>query len=115
MIRPALLLTAALLAAPVHAEFFTGNILLAKCQSPDINDRLDCLGYITGAADAAQHRRYCPPDTVTRGQIRDIVIAAMLRAPDIRHETADIIVAAALGNVWPCAPRATPQRRDDGI
>ncbi len=112
MIRPALLLTAALLAAPVHAEFFTGNILLSKCQSADAGDRFDCLGYISGAADAAQHRSYCPPDTATRGQIRDIVVAALIRHPAIRSETADVIVAAALGSVWPCAPRQT-QRRDD--
>jgi hypothetical protein len=106
----------ALLAVSVaHAEFFTGNTLLAKCQSADLGDRYDCLGYISGAADAAQHRSYCPPATATRGQIRDIVVAVMLRAPDIRHETADVIVAAALGQVWPCAPRQTPQRRDDGI
>lgn len=95
----------AALAAPAHAEFFLGNTLLARCESFETVETMDCLGYITGAADAAQWRSYCPPDGINRGQIRDVVVAFLRQNPDIRHQTADLLVAAALRRVWPCATR----------
>lgn len=95
----------AALAAPAHAEFWLGNTLLARCESFEMADKMDCLGYITGAADAAQWRSYCPPSVVNRGQIQDIVVTFLRQNPDIRHQTADILVATALRRVWPCANR----------
>jgi len=104
------MLAAVLLAlcTSVHGEFFSGNHLLAECESRDASSRIDCLGYTSGAADAAQGRFYCPPDGVTRGQVRDVVIAHLRANAAQRHLTADVLVALALRDVWPCAPRATP-------
>jgi len=89
-------------ASPARAEFFTGNTLFRICSSGEFADIMDCLGYTTGASDAAQWRHFCPSEGITRGQIRDIVFAYLRDNPEVRNQTADLLVAAALKRVWPC-------------
>jgi len=96
-------------ASPARAEFFTGNTLFRICSSGEFADIMDCLGYTTGASDAAQWRHFCPSEGITRGQIRDIVFAYLRDNPEVRNQTADLIVAAALKRVWPC--QQSNQRR----
>jgi len=96
-------------ASPARSEFFTGNTLFRICSSGEFADIMDCLGYTTGASDAAQWRHFCPSEGITRGQIRDIVFAYLRDNPEVRNQTADLIVAAALKRVWPC--QQSNQRR----
>lgn len=101
------------LSSPARAEFHTGNSLLSLCNSMEITDRFDCLGYTTGVSDAAQWRHFCPPEGITRGQIRDIIVAYLRQNPDVRHKTADILAAIALARVWPC--QSNQNRRESNI
>jgi len=91
-----------LVSTSAHAEFLDGNKLLATCRSTEIVDRADCLGYTTGVHDALVGVRICSPDGVTRGQVRDIVVAYLQNAPEERHKTADVLVGNVLGTLWPC-------------
>lgn len=89
-----------------HAEFFDGNSLLAKMNSASLADEMVALGYVMGVADAHREVTYCKsPETVTSGQMRDIVKIYLERYPQTRHYTADVLVGRALGIVWPCAKR----------
>lgn len=96
-------------ATPVRAEFFSGNTLFRICSSSEFVDMMDCLGYTSGASDAAQWRHFCPSEGITRGQIRDIVFAFLRDNPEVRNQTADLLVATALRRVWPC--KETPRNR----
>jgi len=97
-------------ASPARAEFFTGNTLFRICSSSEYGDIFDCLGYTTGASDAAQWRHFCPSEGITRGQIRDIVFAYLRDNPEVRNQTADLLVAAALRRVWPCQQNNNQRR-----
>jgi hypothetical protein len=92
------------------AEFFDGNRLLAQCQSERLVDWADCLGYISGVHDALVTVSFCTPSGATRGQIRDVVVAALIGAPAVRHHSADRIVTGALRAAWPCHEQPAARR-----
>jgi hypothetical protein len=94
-----------LVCAGARAEFFDGNKLLSVCQEAGGVHVGDCLGYISGAADAAYSVTWCPPQNVTRGQIRDLVVNFLTSTPAVRHLSGDVIVSETLKRVWPCAQR----------
>ena len=104
-------LIAALLIAPsiAHAEFFTGNELLALIQSREVIDRMQALGYIQGVFDANMNIVVCPPSGVTAGQVQDMIKNYLQNIPATRNRTADQIIQDALKSVWPCQNR-TPGR-----
>lgn len=63
-------------------------------------------GYIAGVADSQSGVTICiPPNTVTLGQMTDMVKQALERIPSERHMAADIYVQVTLANRWPCAKR----------
>lgn len=60
-------------------------------------------GYIAGVADAQSGVTICiPPNTVTLGQMSDMVKQTLERLPSERHLSADIFVQVALEQRFPC-------------
>lgn len=105
--KAVLALTAALvLALPARAEFFDGNKLYEQCISDTAWQRGDCLGYTSGVFDSLQGIRWCAPENVTRGQVRDIVVQHLRDNPATRSSTsADVLIRVALESIWPCPAR----------
>lgn len=93
-------------ASASHAEFFTGNDLLRKHQSSSVVENMVALGYVMGVFDATRGEAHCPPDSVTSGQIKDMVIQHLEAMPTIRHFSADVQVRYVLNRAWPCAKKA---------
>jgi hypothetical protein len=90
--------------AMAHAEFFSGNTLLARLNGDSL-DRVQALGYIQGISDAYVRVIFCPPENVTAGQLSDMIRNYLTNNPATRHKTADALIAEAFGQVWPCAKR----------
>jgi len=89
-----------------HAQrssiLFTGQDLYNRLTSSPIW----AYGYISGVADSQSGVTICiPPNTVTVGQMSDMVKQTLERAPSERHLQADIFVQATLENRWPCAKK----------
>ena len=92
----------ALAAGAAHAEFWDGNRLLQHMNGVP-GEQMMALGYVMGAADAVRGVHFCPPSgAITAGQVNDVVKQQLDRNPALRHLTADTLVAASLGSVWPC-------------
>ncbi len=89
--------------------FFTGNDLLGECEGSGDQPEI-CLGYVEGVSDALGYGdrifdlpSVCvPPRTVPASQVRDIVLAYVREHPATRHFAAAPLVAAALGQAFPC-------------
>jgi len=101
-----LLVIASLLCAGAHAQqssiMYTGQDLLNRLAS---NPAL-ANGYIAGVHDSQAGVTICiPPNTVTLGQMADMVKQSLERVPSERHLAADIYVQVTLANRWPCAKR----------
>jgi hypothetical protein len=103
------------LSSPARAEFLDGNKLFSICTSGVLADRADCLGYTSGVFDALQSVRWCAPENVTRGQVRDIILQFLTNNPALRSQgSADVLIRSALEPVWPCANRQQPGRQPQG-
>ena len=105
-----LITIAALMCGAAHAEFFSGNDLLAKINSADAYDRALAIGYVIGVFDARSGADHCPPSNVTSGQVRDMVRSHLEATPATRHFTADVQVRYVLSKAWPC-----PKKHGDGV
>ena len=100
--------------SPTWAASITGNDLYEDCQAKTTNPiyyqkRFGCLGYINGVLDATIGPdnglvgfKFCPADTITRGQVRDVVIKWLSDHPQDRDIQASILVVIALREAWPC-------------
>jgi hypothetical protein len=91
--------------ALAHAEFESGNSLLADIQSAEIGKRMHALGYVKGVADVYVNVTFCVPKnaSITAGQISDMVRNHLEMNPAIRHHTAESIINGVLTKAWPCA------------
>jgi hypothetical protein len=101
-------LLVALLMVPAlaRAEFETGNQLYQKMTGTNIMDKMYALGYIAGVFDAYQHIVHCPPaNSLTLGQVNDVVKMYLEINPATRHKTADVLIKEALQRTWPCQNR----------
>ena len=102
---------ALLLACPsVHAagSFYNGNALLRLLQSDNYQERGVAMGYVAGAIDMGDGVIFCSPsNTVTIGQVRDMVQGYLEATPSIRHMTADAIIIDLFKRLWPCPKRGT--------
>jgi len=98
----ALLLTTALLCGGAHAQFFTGNDLLARINSDIAYDRGLSMGFVLGVYDATLTIEHCPPPNVTAGQVRDMVAKSLNSGAAARHLPAEAFVVYTLGAAWPC-------------
>jgi len=87
---------------PKQSVIYTGQDLYTRLTSnPDIAN-----GYIAGVHDSQSGITICvPPNTVTLGQMSDMVKQLLERVPSERHLPADIFVQGALSDRWPCAKR----------
>ena len=96
-----LILSAAMLCGTVQAQsvMYSGQELYTRMTSnPTIAN-----GYIAGVHDSQSGVTICvPPNTVTLGQMSDMVKQLLERAPSERHLSADIFVQGALSDRWPC-------------
>lgn len=99
------ILILAMLSGAAHAEFLDGNKLHGYLTSESTTQRAIGIGYVMGVADAMHGVAYCPPETVTAGQMRDMVSNYLANVPADRHLSADLIVSKVLKSVWPCAQR----------
>jgi hypothetical protein len=98
----ALLLTTALLCGGAHAQFLTGNDLLARINSDIAYDRGLSMGFIIGVYDATLTIEHCPPPNVTAGQVRDMVSKSLNSGAAARHLPAEAFVVYTPGTAWPC-------------
>lgn len=101
-----LLIIAALCATSAHAQpssiLYTGqDLYMRMTSSPAL-----ASGYVAGVADALAGVTICiPPNTVTLGQMVDMVKQSLERVPSERHLAADTYVQVTLSNRWPCNRR----------
>ena len=93
---------AIVVACNAHAEFKTGNELLADLNAPDFFSRGVALGYVMGSFDVGQGLLHCPPTHVTAGQVQDMVRNYLTNIPAERHLSADTLVNKVLKATWPC-------------
>lgn len=98
-----LMLTAALICGPAHAEFMTGNELLNRFNTESYADQGFAMGFVAGVADAMDNILLCMPEGATVGQARDIAIRYLRNNPQSRHRGASALVVDALSGAWPCA------------
>jgi hypothetical protein len=98
--------------AEAQADFKTGNQLYADCTSEEgASARVYCSGYIAAIADAAAWGPpwgvfgyiQCPRDTVTLGQMSDVVVRFLAAHPERRALGAAGLVAQALSEAFPCS------------
>ena len=98
----AALLTLALLCGSAHADFKDGNKLLADMNDSSYVSSGIVLGYLMGIVDTLGGTTHCAPESVTAGQVRDMVKKYLDNNPSVRHFPASMIVGHVLKSTWPC-------------
>jgi hypothetical protein len=88
-------------ATAANASWFTGNDLLGHMHGEPF-ERGGAAGFVTGVASAIDGDLACIPAEVTVSQMRDMVNRVLQNRPEIRHEPAEVIVAAVLMERFPC-------------
>lgn len=84
-----------------HAGIYeNGNTLLRDMDGTEMA-KMYALGYIVGAADA-YNENLCIPQTVTKGQLNDVVYRFLRVNPQHRDLPADVLVLLSLGEHWAC-------------
>jgi hypothetical protein len=102
-----LILIAALAASfSAQAGFYSGNKLLGKMKSSEWMEQSLAVGYVAGVVDAYDTVLFCTPDTVTVGQMKDVVLKYMDANPAILHFTAHSIIRSVLESFYPCAKKS---------
>ena len=87
----------------MRSAYFTGNKLLKMAS----DDKSLFYGYVSGVHDAMKLRDYfCVRDSVTIGQIGDIILNFLTAHPESRDRQAQILVRDALVASFPCAGKA---------
>ncbi len=88
----------------------TGNVLHEWCSGETVWHQRMCAGFVSGIADSMVNAPvwewstcFPPfPNTVTRGQLTDIVKRWLEQHPENRHLGAAGLVTAALSEAFPC-------------
>lgn len=88
------------LSTAASAQFYSGNDLLERLNDPD--REFFAMGYIAGVSDLGLREYHCPPQTVTLGQVRDMVQSSLSNNPSNRHMSASLLVTLTLMERWPC-------------
>ena len=99
--RKLLALALLTLSTAASAQFYSGNDLLERLNDPE--REFFAMGYIAGVSDLGIREYHCPPQTVTLGQVRDMVHNSLNRDPSNRHMAASVLVTIILMERWPCA------------
>ena len=90
------------------AEFKSGNELKTICNESDAFSRGNCLGYITAVVDTFNQKSFCPPSTVTAGQVESISKKYLNEYPERLHFSADSLVKDAMSRAFPCSGKRQP-------
>ena len=101
-----ILLIASLLCTGAQAQFFTGNDLLTRLNSDSNIDKSIGTGFIMGVYDATHSITHCPPEHVTVGQVKDMVIKNLHKGAEARHLAAEMFVSYTLNSAWPCPKKS---------
>lgn len=104
MKRIAFTIAATLGLSVAHAQFFTGNELLAYMNGT-ANQKMIALGYVQGAYDSYLGVQFCPPANITAGQVQDMTKKFLDESPALRHHPANQFVRFTLRQTWPCDKR----------
>jgi hypothetical protein len=104
MIKQALAALTLAAVTAANASWFTGNDLLGHLNGEPF-ERGGAAGFITGVASAIDGDLACIPPEVTVAQMRDMVHQQLRNTPSVRHQPAEIIVAAVLMTEFPCKER----------
>ena len=104
MIKPALAAITLAAVSTANASWFTGNDILGHLNGEPF-ERGGAAGFITGVASAIDGDLACIPPEVTVSQMRDMVHQRLRNTPSVRHQPAEIIVAAVLMTEFPCKER----------
>jgi hypothetical protein len=102
------LTTAPARAAEPRDSVATGNDLLNACGSAKPLEYGMCMGYISGLVDGflvADRTIICVPAGLTRGQLRDVVVAGIQSLPKERGQVAYAVALLALAKTFPCQKR----------
>ena len=94
-------LVACSVAGGAHAEFKDGNKLLSEMNG-NAYQQMTALGYVVGVADTLDTMTICAPNSITAGQIHDMVKQFLVENPGVRHYSGDSIVNRVLSKAWPC-------------
>jgi len=104
------LLACLLFCSTAHAGVYeNGNTLLQDLEGTEMG-KMYALGYIVGAADAYNTNALCIPQTVTKGQLNDVVHRFLRGAPQHRDLPADVLVLLSLGEHWAC-PKSDKRKK----
>ena len=87
--------------------FVQGNFLHKVCQEAKVDPQeSNCLTYVLGVADAlaaTQYSEVCiPSNSVSGGQLKDVVPKWLEDYPAQRHNPAVTLVGRALTEAFPC-------------
>jgi len=85
--------------------FKDGNSLYASMTSKNVHEKEYALGYVIGVADTNSGVLYNLPNSITAGQISDVVEKYLENYPEKRHYLASSLVEDALIKVFPKSPK----------
>jgi hypothetical protein len=103
-----LTLMSLLFCAGAQAQFRTGNDLYNGLKDgADSFDNTTSTAYIAGAYDSARDK-FCAPQGIQLGQVRDIVKKHLEANPQHRHLDGYAHVSYALIQTWPCPKKGQP-------
>lgn len=101
----------ALPASPVEARDVVsddGNQLLSDCADNSTYMQGFCLGYIRALDNsmimllALNNKKYCRPEGVTVGQVRDVYLSYIRRHPAERNQNNIALAISGNNEAWPC-------------
>lgn len=107
-------ITAILLLLPLSANAITGNELLKLISSDTVYDQMEAMRYVQGAADQEflmnamageknlANVKHCIPESVTLGQLLDVIKKHLESNPADRHFIASLEIYKAFIAAWPC-------------
>lgn len=92
---------------PASAAFETGETLYEKCMADRGSFKYTiCLGYVSGAADAANQGvdnvKACIPNSASVKKVLDAIILGLKNNPRLRQEPATVLTTYILSDVFPC-------------
>lgn len=88
----------------------SGNDLLEACGGNDPVNSIACLSFLRGTmrgfrgglSYAHQAQAFCPPDTATLAQFRDVTLKFLRDNPAERHMDGDYLIVKAMIGSYPC-------------
>jgi hypothetical protein len=93
---------------PAVAAYHDGKDLLQDCVSSSEIEKIYCLGYVVGIADAMDlgrsrnNKPACIPKGVKPSEIRGVVIKTMQDHPEAQSKDAAELVFYAIRQNWKC-------------